>query len=239
MDINVSTQKEPTQNIHLNKATQQNNINVNSLLFQDILNSDKVPEEITYQEYKNITKDELEKLYPKETMPNKNAKAISLYTRADGSSDEVLNKVLFDKELNTYYSKSNSDTSKIIDSILNLWESLEKFELTLQKTEEYIKNNNITFPKNNFLGSLAIFSKIDSKIYEETVVPVNKKKISAEDLFKVFENNKIGAESIVSWNNYKPKSVEYEYYQEMIRYEESIIFAYQKELDKNNSMLDS
>jgi len=57
------------------------------------------PREITYDEYKELTKDDINILYPKDSMIEFNNEAVSLYIKVKITSDEILNKVLFEKEL--------------------------------------------------------------------------------------------------------------------------------------------
>ena len=209
-----------------------------SLLFSNLLNQKKEPKEITYDEYKNLTKEDINKLFPKETMSEENEKAISLFTRATGSKDEILNQVLFEKELESDNSKFTKRTSRMIDMIMQSWESMEQFKIAANKTEQYMRDNNITFSKEDLATKgLEFYSQIHSAMYKETVVPQNQKKISANELFEVFDNNKKGGESTIAWNKYTPKDEYYQYHQAMLAHEESIKVAYQKKVDENNSLL--
>ncbi len=235
MEIQSTTSVQNTQST----TTQQNTTNETNALFQNILSKNKSPQSITYQEYKNLTKNEIKELYPKETMSKENAKAISLYTRANGSDDEVLNQVLFDKELNSDDSDFIQRAGKSIDMMLDFWESLEKFKISLDKTDQYMKDNNISFSKDNLDESMNLFSQIHTQMYKETVVPQNQKKITAEELFEVFEYNKVGIEANIKWNNYTKDDEQYKYYQEKINYNESIKTEYLKKIEDNNTILES
>ncbi|MDY0321086.1 MAG: hypothetical protein RBR23_05055 [Arcobacteraceae bacterium] len=198
----------------------------------------KDPKEISYDEYKTFTKDNVEQLYPKDTMPKENEKANSLLIKATGTDDEILNKVLFDKEIKSDDSEFTRNTSQMLDILMENWEAIEQFKLALAKTEEYIKQHGIKFE-----GSpdrwISEYSKINSKMMQETIVPDNEKIISAEELFQVFEYNKQGAQTLIEYYGYTPADKQYRYMQSMISYEESIKSEYDKRVQEKNSILAS
>ncbi len=198
----------------------------------------KDPKDISYDEYKTFTKDNIEQLYPQDIMPKENEKANSLLIKVTGTDDEILNKVLFDKEIQSDDSEFTQRTSQMLNIIMEHWEMIEQFNLALQKTDEYIKEHGIKFEghPDKWIGE---YSRINSQIMKETVVPENQKTISAEELFQVFEYNKQGAQSLIEYYNYTPADKQYQYMQSMISYEESIKHEYDKRVKEKNSILAS
>ncbi len=197
----------------------------------------KDPREITFHEYKSLTKEDIEKLYPKEEMPQQYEKAISLHTKASGTHDEILNEVLFDKEIASDDSEFDKRVSHMLDFVMNTQEMIARFEISLQKTEQYIKDNNITFEGDSPKDWIGQFSKIHSQIEKETVVPEYQKTMTKDEMFEVFENNKSYAEQLIEYYNYTPEDEEYQYKKYMIAYEESIMAEYEKRVAEQESSL--
>ena len=237
MEVNSATQSNYVNNVENKK---ENTTTIDNSVFDSLINKDIAPKEITYNEYKNLTKEDINKLFPKDTMSEQNTKAISLFTRATGSEDEILNQVLFEKELESDGSKFTKRTSRMIDSFMNIWESMEQMKIASEKTEQYMKDNNINFSKEELLTTgIEFYSKIHSAMYKETVVPENQKKISASEMFEIFDNNKMGGEETIRRNKYTSHDEYYNYHYAMVEYENSIRDAYQKKVDENNAVLAS
>ncbi|GEM_PF-3608486 len=171
-------------------------------------------------------------------MPKENEKAHSLLIKATGTDDEILNKVLFDKEIKSDDSEFTRNTSQMLDILMENWEAIEQFKLALAKTEEYIKQHGIKFESSPDRW-ISEYSKINSKMMQETIVPDNEKIISAEELFQVFEYNKQGAQTLIEYYGYTPADKQYRYMQSMISYEESIKSEYGKRVQEKNSILAS
>ena len=229
----ATTQTTGTNSVVSNTTTSPTNV------FSTLLSSGKEPNEISFEEYTKLTPEDIDQLFPKDTMAQENEKARSLHTRATGSDDEILNKVLFEDALNADDSRFHESTARGVDMIISFWEDWEKMKISLQKTEEYIKANNIKFPEPFSRQSMEIWSQIHSKIYEETVVPENEKKITAEELFHSFELSESYYPVVMEYNNYTTDS---EYYQETrkaIDYHHKIKDEYYKQVDENKAVLNA
>lgn len=153
-------------------------------IFDSLLQENRLPSKITYDEYKNLTKEQIENLYPADTMPQENKKALALHTKAHFSDDEILNEVLFDKELEFYGRESQNFVSEKVDRMLWFWDVLKE---PLIVDEKHLGRANI--PKST--------EPIDAQTLKQ--IEEDKKKWEAwrkEDkpttdfLFEVFENNK-------------------------------------------------
>ena len=113
--------------IATNQVSNENSIQKSSLnLFDSLLSKNTPAKNITYDEYKNLSVEDLEKLFPKQSMPEENEKALSLHTKAQASEDEILNQVLFDKELEFYGSDAQQYVSSFVDSSVKFWDALKE-----------------------------------------------------------------------------------------------------------------
>ncbi|RLA84356.1 MAG: hypothetical protein DRG78_01700 [Epsilonproteobacteria bacterium] len=211
----------------LNKTTEET-------LLDSLIKTGVVPKGISYDQYKSLSIDDINELYPKETMPEENKKALSLYTRTQGSDDEILNKVLFNDALNSTDSDFEQSTAQRVDLLLFMWESFSKFEISFEKTNQYMKDNNITFSKDNLDEDMRIFSQIHSKMYAETVVPENQKRITADELFHSFEQTESYFDTIMDYTNYTTDSDYYKDSRKTIEYHTKIQNEYQKRVDENH-----
>ena len=70
-----------------------------STLFDELQKTKTNPKDITYEEYKKLTREDIDKLYPKDTKKEQNDEATSLHIKVHMTDDETMNRVLFDKEL--------------------------------------------------------------------------------------------------------------------------------------------
>ncbi len=205
--------------------------NPNSTLFKSLLNNQSLPSEITYDQYKNLTTEDINNLYPQDTMKEENEKALALHTKANASDDEILNQVLFEEELNADDSETTKKTLHMIDFLTKHWAMLTSFE-SYKKTDQYMTEHNIPF-------SIEKFSQIQQKIENTTTYSKEENIMTAEGLFNIFQNNKLGYEAQIEFNNYTPQDEEYQNYQDNIAYRESIIAKYQQKVDENKALLAS
>lgn len=173
--------------------------------FESFLTNHTAPEDISYNDYKNLTKEDINRLYPKENKSAENLKALSLHARANASDDEILNKVLFADALDEK-SQLNNDKNKMkIDFLIDKWEFINASSMNL-----------------------------DEEIITDTK---NQKKITAEGLFKVFENTKRGFEADIENNKYAPSDGVYQKYQNTMAYQEKIKESYLQKVEENDSVL--
>jgi|GEM_PF-3651711 len=205
--------------------------NPNSTLFKSLLNNQSLPSEITYDQYKNLTTEDINNLYPQDTMKEENEKALALHTKANASDDEILNQVLFEEELNADDSETTKRTLHMIDFLTKHWAMLTSFE-SYKKTDQYMTEHNIPF-------SIEKFSQIQQKIENTTAYSKEENTMTTEGLFNIFQNNKLGYEAQIEFNNYTPQDEEYQNYQDNIAYRESIIAKYQQKVDENKALLAS
>lgn len=238
MCVSNSTSSSNTLNVQ-DSTSKRQNAEASAIEFSLSDYANKDPKEISFEEYKNLTPEDIEKLYPKEEVPEQYEKAISLHTKANGTHDEILNEVLFDKEIVSDGSEFDKRVSHMIDFRIAHQEMIVRLELAMEKVDQYIKDNNIKFegtdPKELGQQHLALVSKIE----KELVVPEDRKIISKDEMFSVFKHNKIGAEASMEFNKYTPDDEQYQYYQAMISYEESIVADYEKRVAQKESQLSS
>lgn len=210
-----------------NTKAQQNS---NSTLFKSLLNQQSLPTEITYEQYKNLTEEDINNLYPKDTMKEENEKAMALHKKVNISDDEILNQVLFERELDVQDYEVGQRALGMIDFLSKTWDLATSFE-SYELTDKYMSENNIPFSREKF-------AEIQQKM-EKTIVYDENKKMTAEELFEIFDNNKLGYEAYIEFYNYTPDSEEYQNYQEQIAYRESIKATYQQKVDENKALLAS
>ena len=74
---------------------------------------------------------------------------------------------------------------------------------------------------------------------EKTIVYDEDKKMTAEELFEIFDNNKLGYEAYIEFYNYTPQDEKYQEYQADIAYRESIKRAYEQKQNEQNATLDA
>ena len=121
----MQVQTNYTSSISTTNSTQEKANNSLSL-FENLLKKEVLPKDISYSEYKNLTEDDIERLFPKDSMPKENAKAIALHTKANYSEDEILNQVLFDKELEFSDSEVDTYVSRSLDFFTKTWHLLSE-----------------------------------------------------------------------------------------------------------------
>lgn len=231
----TSTQNTTTTQTTSSLDNQQNK-SATSTFFKILKEKEINPKEITYEEYKKLTKEEIDTLYPKDTMPEENEKAHSLHLRVNGSDDEVLNKVLFEDALNSDDTEYDKSINGSIDARLKFWEEMEKFKIALEKTQQYIEDNNIQ-TSGNLTDAVVQFSKILTKIYKETVVPDEDKKITAQELFYSFELEESYYPTVMEYRNYTQDSDYYKKTREAIEYHNRIKDEYTKRIEENKALL--
>jgi len=230
--MEVTSNQNTTTTQTTSSLDNQQNKSATSTFFKILKEKEINPKEITYEEYKKLTKEEIDTLYPKDTMLEENEKAYSLHSRANGSVDEVLNKVLFEDALNT----DDTSLTNGVDMRLNMWEDWEKTKLALEKMDQYMRDNNIKFPENS-KDAMAMFSKLHQRFYNETVVPDNEKKITAEELFHSFDLEESYYPVVMEFNKYSKESEYYKDAQKAIAYHNKIKDEYYKQLQENKAVL--
>jgi len=230
MQINSTTNTVYVNTIQ--KTEESTNINQTANTTFDILTlENKDPKEITYDEYKELTSEDIEQLFPKESMPEENEKAMALHRKVNISDDNILNQVLFDKELSSDDSKAVRSTLGMIDFLDEHWALATSFE-SFEKANKYMEDNDIPFSKE-------VFFKIQQKMESTINYEDDDSKMTAEELFEIFDNNKLGYEDLIDFHNYTPNDKEYQDFQEQIQYRESIKNAYEQKLNEQNATLDA
>jgi len=95
----TSTQTTNTTQETSKVASKQQGEQTQTTLFKTLQEKETSPRDITYEEYKKLTREEIDTLYPKDTKKEQNDEATSLHIKVHMTDDETMNRVLFDKEL--------------------------------------------------------------------------------------------------------------------------------------------
>jgi len=215
---NTTAYVNTTQTEKVQQSTTENKT-VNTT-FDIVTLENKSPIEITYSEYKKLDKEDIEQLFPKESMLKENEKAMALYTKVNLSDDEILNQVLFEKELEAKDSEVAKNTLGMIESFALNWEVMNTYYEVVDYSSEY-KNIDKNYEP-----------PIKGKFFDSD-------QMTAKNLFEIFNNNKLGYEANIEFYNYSPDSEEYQSYQEQIAYRESIKIAYEQKQNEQNATLDA
>ena len=221
--VDYTTATKEATKINRAEATSNVKFDISSL-------ESKNPKEITYDEYKKLDKKDIEQLFPKESMPEENKKAMALHTKVNISDDEILNQVLFEKELEVQDYEIGQRALGMIDFLSKTWDFATSFE-SYELTDKYMSEHNIPFSREKFV-------EIQQKM-EKTIVYDEDKKMTAEELFEIFDNNKLGYEAYIEFYNYTPQDEKYQEYQADIAYRESIKRAYEQKQNEQNATLDA
>lgn len=188
--------------------------------------------EITYEEYKKLSIEDIEELYPKESMPKENAKAMTLHTKANYSDDEILNQVLFDKELEFNDGVAHSYVSDFFNSLYRFWPSFKEPLEVNDKHADLIKLPVNTQPISK--EDLKLI-EADKKKWEEWR---KEDKIPADFLFSVFEHNEM--DFIQNQEYYKNSKHPFRVHgKEILAIYDSIKVEYEKRTSEANAALNS
>ncbi|MGB5917682.1 hypothetical protein [Arcobacter sp.] len=176
-------QVEASNSVNSINKTQTTNSNIENsseVLFSSLLSKNVSPTDISYDEYKKLTTEDIENLFPRKDMPQENTKALSLHSRVNASDDETLNQVLFEKELE---SNGNTMDSFSIDLLIESKKVGKELNILLMENE-YRKENNMGDKEEI---PLEVKNNIEAKAEKN---PTNGK-ITPEELFEYFDNFKI------------------------------------------------
>jgi len=206
--VNYTTATKDTTKTNKAETTLDVKFEISSL-------ENKNPKEITYDEYKKLDKEDIEQLFPKESMPEENKKAIALHKKVNISDDEILNQVLFEKELEAKDSEAAKRTLGMVDFLDEHWAMINSFE-SLEKVDQYMQSNNIPFSKE-------IFVQMQGRFERSIDYSKDNSKMTTDELFEAFDNNKLGFEALIEFYNYTPDSKEYQDYQDYQDYQQKAL----------------
>ena len=68
-------------------------------IYQELKNNEVSATSITFENYSNLTTNDIDKLFPEEVNAQENYKAHALHTKANGTTSDILNQILFEREL--------------------------------------------------------------------------------------------------------------------------------------------
>lgn len=212
------------------------------------------PKDISYDEYKNLTREDINNLYPEDTMQEQNNEAISLHIKANMTNDEVMNKVLFDKELesldsiNAKYLKPVND---IVNTVFEAWSSFAYSIMSLDAINKQIYNTymgqkygvDTSFQEYSRTMKVSIDNMTREVTYNRTSAYDKNKGIStskvftASEVFSTFDMIDIKYKMIINEHNYGKDSHFYQGTKAVLKYHEDIKYEYDKRVDENNTLL--
>lgn len=206
-------------------------------LFDSLLSNATKPTDITYDEYKKLSVEDIANLYPKESMPDEYDKAISLHTKAHASEDEILNQVLFDKELEFNGSEAQNFVSGMIDRSVNHWDMLKNFGIEPLKIDfEFLKQKGFIFPEPE--KPSAEYLKQVQADYQKHLARSKEDKLTAEALFDFFAHGKMDYNQNKEY--YKnSESTFRKHGQEILAIYDSIQSEYEKRVSEQKSALNN
>ncbi|MCJ8325991.1 MAG: hypothetical protein MJK08_02725 [Campylobacterales bacterium] len=182
-----------TTNVYSVIKNSNETVDINKNNFESLLEK-KTPKDISYDEYKKLSKDDLKKLFL-----NKDdfSKANILRMTAISSSDETLGKILFNKQISEVnsvagkYVKSDIDSS--LFSIISIKLSIIELKRIGDRVSAIIKNNpNITIHEAfNYLSleDMDYDLKNSNSHQEKYDYAIENTKITAEEYFEYIERH--------------------------------------------------
>jgi len=94
--MNVQNTSSIYSNIDLPKKW---NTEESNEIYKELKNDEVSATSITFDDYSNLSTQDIDKLFPEELNAQENYKAHALHTKANGTTDDILNKILFEREL--------------------------------------------------------------------------------------------------------------------------------------------
>ena len=256
MKITIRT-TEPSNNttnnkhsVYTHKSKQNSDSKKNSFL--DKLYRKRNPRNITYNEYKNLTREDIDILYPKDTMIKQNNEATSLYIKAHITDDEVLNKVLFEKELESFESSDAlylESLNKVVNTIFDAWSSITylgiQFEAIAKHLESFAMNKEFTKDytikdySNEFSKNIEVTVKNIKRTakYSTKTVCTSETEITTNGLFNTFDSMIKQFDSIQTKGHYDTNSNFYKGSKTVTSYLETIKDDYYKRKKENDKLL--
>ena len=179
----------------INYTLQTNNIKnitqVENTTFS-IENEQNKPNKITYNEYKSMKRYEVELMYPSSENKELNIKAYQLYDTVHGTDDEILNKIMFEKQINASNTKADEILHEGFSSKINGLKLGKQLKIEIfDKLATYMENNNINAiqDEKKFLEALNKFSNgSNGKI--DYLQAVENQTITAQEYFESLELTK-------------------------------------------------
>ncbi len=253
----ATTSSNATSNVTTTTSTQKtekNKSSENSELFNKLLNNETNPKDISYEEYKNLSRDEINTLYPRDTMEKENNEAVSLHIKTHMTDDEVLNKVLFEKELESFDSLNVKYLKPAIDitnATFEAWNSLTYGMMSFGVEMDQIHNNIIahtygaksSFQEYSHSMEVSVGNMTREFTYNRTSMYTAEQHISATEslvasqIFTTFDTIETKYNMIATENNYNKGSNFYEGMKAVSSYHEEIKGEYYKRESDNRIML--
>jgi len=245
----TSTTPTPQATATTDNKAKQNNI---SELFDKLQKENTNPRDISYEDYKKLTRKEINELYPKDTMKDKNNEATSLHIKANMTDDEALNKVLFKKELESLESidaKSLKPANEILNNVFEAWTSISHISMsweairgnfeTIAMKSDYTKDCTMQEYSYEFSKGMKItFGSITKSVsYNYTALYTADKGLTSSGVFKAFDLMQNQFKEIINKHDYKEDSHFRQESNTVIKYHEDIKNEYEKKVKENDTLL--
>lgn len=213
------------------------------------------PKEIRYSEYKELTQDQVEALYPKETNMEQNSIAQSLYIKVHFSDDEILNRVMFDKELEAMNNLEGEEKEAVQTAIemdnkkFDMWSSFAYTQMAAQATMEHLATFAMTkeFAKDYTMEAYAFtFSKTmemtiggetRSVSYHTAITYTPETGIDRATLFGAYDSMTEQFKMIESNWHHDENTTFSKKAETITAYHDDIKNEYNKRVEENNSLL--
>ena len=246
---NTSTSTTSTHNNdNKNKTTEYDS------LMQRLEENEIDPKDIRYDEYKNLSKEDINILYPKDTMEKENSIAMSLQLKANLTDDEVMNKVLFEKEIESYDSKDAEyikSANDISNAVFYAEASLYHSVMAMDAVSEVLYNNAMA----NKYGADSLFQEYSetmkvsignttreytytrTSIYTKDQGLQTSSKFTATEVFNTFDTIDKKYQEIINKHNYNDNSHFHQATKAVASYHQEIKNEYHKRASDNAIML--
>lgn len=228
--------------------TKQEDETKKSTLFNELKNEKTNPRDITYDEYKNLKREDIDKLYPKDTMAEQNKEALSLHIKANMADDEVLNKVLFEKELESlssidaeYLKPANDIINAIFEATSHFAHNIMRLEAINKHFESFGVKKGTTLQEYSFEFSktmeITVGNITRSVSYNKSVDYTKQTGLSTTDVFSAFDTMSNKFKTTIQEHHYGKDSHFYKGTQIIQSYHENIKAEYNKRMEVNTSTL--
>ncbi len=223
MEIQSTTQTTLVQNVEQNKTKE-----ISKISFTIESNSNLDPLDISFEEYKNLTTEDIKTMYANNE--ESKIKAFSLKSTVNFTENDTLNKIFFEDKLNDYKNGDDKSRSTLLAiALAGIPDMIKNIELSfdpdnLAVTQEQINNS-------PFLQELMLKKDgIRSEIPEPEINVRNSK-----ELLEYFKNI----------NSFFYEKIDVEgsehFFDENIMFKdiENILDRYEKKVNDNNAILES
>lgn len=206
------------------------------------------PKSISYEQYKSMNPENIEELYPQETMPKEYKEALSLNIKANMTDDEVLNKVLFDKELESlnstdkeYLKPANQMLNNIFDAYTTIAHNTMRFEAAAKHFESFAIDKGSVMKEYEFefakTVQITVGEVTKSVSYNHHVSYSSKSNLTTSSLFTAFDTMAEQFKMIKDEHIYDEDSHFYRGTRAIISYHDSIKKEYKDQTQEKETLL--